>query len=112
MAARERVCDPAQRGARLLQPSRFGFQGERRFFSPRTYRKPSNRNEVVYVVVKGEGRFRVDGAEFDTAEGSVIRVDITGPRCIAADSQSPLSYIRMETEAKRASSDLPKARPD
>jgi mannose-6-phosphate isomerase-like protein (cupin superfamily) len=58
------------------------------------------RNEEVYIVVKGKGRFYVDGDEFDVAEGSVIRVDPAGARCLAADSQSPLRYICIQTEAR------------
>ena len=58
------------------------------------------RNEEVYIVVKGKGRFQVDGDEFEVTEGSVIRVDPAGQRCIAADSQSSLRYICIQTEAK------------
>ncbi len=58
------------------------------------------RNEEVYIVVKGKGRFYVDGDEFDVAEGSVIRVDPAGQRCLTADSQSPIRYICTQTEAK------------
>jgi mannose-6-phosphate isomerase-like protein (cupin superfamily) len=58
------------------------------------------RNEEVYIVVKGKGRFHVDGEEFEVAEGSVIRVDPAGARCITADSQSPIRYICIQTEAK------------
>ena len=58
------------------------------------------RNEEVYIVVKGKGRFQVDGDEFDIAEGSVIRVDPAGARCITADSQSSIRYICIQTEAK------------
>ncbi len=58
------------------------------------------RNEEVYIVVKGKGRFYVDGEEFEVAEGSVIRVDAGGQRCIAADRQSPIRYICVQTEAK------------
>lgn len=58
------------------------------------------RNEEVYLVIKGKGRFHVDGEEFDVAEGSVIRVDPAGQRCITADSQSSLRYICIQTEAK------------
>jgi len=58
------------------------------------------RNEEVYIVVKGKGRFHVDGDEFAVAEGSVIRVDPAGQRCITADSQSSLRYICIQTEAK------------
>ncbi|HOW65346.1 MAG TPA: cupin domain-containing protein [Candidatus Paceibacterota bacterium] len=58
------------------------------------------RNEEVYLVVKGKGRFQVDGDEFEVAEGSVVRVDPAGARCITADSQSPIRYICIQTEAK------------
>jgi mannose-6-phosphate isomerase-like protein (cupin superfamily) len=58
------------------------------------------RNEEVYIVVKGKGRFYVDGDEFDVAEGSVIRIDPAGQRCITADSNSPIRYICIQTEAK------------
>lgn len=58
------------------------------------------RNEEVYIVVKGKGRFHVDGDEFEVEEGSVIRVDPAGARCLTADSQSPIRYICIQTEAK------------
>lgn len=58
------------------------------------------RNEEVYIVVKGKGRFYVDGDEFDVAEGSVIRVDPAGQRCITADSQTPIRFVCIQTEAK------------
>jgi uncharacterized cupin superfamily protein len=58
------------------------------------------RNEEVYLVIKGKGRFHVDGEEFDVAEGSVIRVDPAGQRCITADSQTSLRYLCIQTEAK------------
>jgi mannose-6-phosphate isomerase-like protein (cupin superfamily) len=58
------------------------------------------RNEEVYIVVKGKGRFYVDGDEFDVEEGSVVRVDPAGARCITADKQSPIRYICIQTEAK------------
>jgi uncharacterized cupin superfamily protein len=58
------------------------------------------RNEEVYIVVKGKGRFYVDGDEFEVAEGSVIRVDPAGARCITADSQSSIRYVCIQTEAK------------
>jgi mannose-6-phosphate isomerase-like protein (cupin superfamily) len=57
------------------------------------------RNEEVYIVVKGKGRFSVDGDEFEVAEGSVIRIDPAGQRCITADIQTPIRYICIQTEA-------------
>ena len=58
------------------------------------------RNEEVYIVVSGKGRFYVDGDEFDVTEGSVIRVDPAGARCVAADGQSPIRYICIQADAK------------
>lgn len=58
------------------------------------------RNEEVYVILKGKGRFYVDGDEFEVEEGGVIRVDPAGARCITADSQSPIRYVCIQTEAK------------
>ena len=58
------------------------------------------RNEEVYIVVKGKGRFYVDGDEFEVEEGSVVRVDPAGARCITADRQSSIRYICIQTEAK------------
>jgi len=58
------------------------------------------RNEEVYIVLKGKGRFYVDGDEFAVEEGSVIRIDPAGARCVTADKDSPLRYICIQTEAK------------
>jgi uncharacterized cupin superfamily protein len=58
------------------------------------------RNEEVYIVLRGKGQFYVDGDEFEVEEGSVVRVDPAGARCITADSQSPIRYICIQTEAK------------
>ncbi|MGC8990261.1 MAG: hypothetical protein ACP5MD_09090 [Verrucomicrobiia bacterium] len=54
----------------------------------------------MYIVIKGKGRFCVDGDEFDVAGGSVVRVDPAGQRCIAAASDSSIRYICIQTEAK------------
>jgi mannose-6-phosphate isomerase-like protein (cupin superfamily) len=58
------------------------------------------RNEEVYIVVSGKGRFHVDGDEFEVAEGSVVRVDPAGQRCITADGQTPIRYVCIQTEAR------------
>lgn len=57
------------------------------------------RNEEVYIVIKGKGRFYVDGDEFEVAEGSVVRVDPAGARCISAAKDSAIRYICIQTEA-------------
>lgn len=58
------------------------------------------RNEEVYLVLQGKGRFYVDGDEFEVAEGSVIRIDPAGARCLTADGQTPLRYVCIQTEAR------------
>jgi len=58
------------------------------------------RNEEVYLVLKGKGRFFVDGDELELSQGSVIRVDPAGQRCITADKESSIRYLCIQTEAK------------
>jgi mannose-6-phosphate isomerase-like protein (cupin superfamily) len=58
------------------------------------------RNEEVYIVLKGKGRLYIDGDEFEVVEGDVIRVDPAGARCMAADAQSPIRFVCIQTEAK------------
>jgi mannose-6-phosphate isomerase-like protein (cupin superfamily) len=58
------------------------------------------RNEEVYIVLKGKGQFYVDGDEFDAEEGTVLRIDAAGARCLRADSRTPIRYICIQTEAK------------
>ena len=57
------------------------------------------RNEEVYIILRGKGQFYVDGEEFEVEEGSVIRVDPAGARCLRADGQTPIRYICIQTEA-------------
>lgn len=57
------------------------------------------RNEEVYVILGGKGRFFVDGQAFDIGEGSVVRVDPAGARCLKADGDTPLRYLCLQTEA-------------
>lgn len=57
------------------------------------------RNEEVYIILSGKGQFYIDGDEFEIQEGSVIRIDPAGARCIKADSQSSLRFLCMQTEA-------------
>ena len=57
------------------------------------------RNEEVYVILGGKGQFFVDGEVFDIGEGSVVRVDPAGARCLKADGDAPLRYLCLQTEA-------------
>jgi len=58
------------------------------------------RNEEVYIILKGKGQFYVDGDEFEVEEGSVIRVDPAGARCLKADDRTSIRYICIQTEAQ------------
>lgn len=58
------------------------------------------RNEEVYIVLKGKGQFYIDGNEFDVEEGSIVRIDPAGTRCLKADSETPIRYACIQTEAK------------
>jgi len=55
------------------------------------------RNEELYIVVRGSGTFFVDGEEFPIAEGSVIRVDPAGERAWKAGEED-LYFICIQTE--------------
>jgi mannose-6-phosphate isomerase-like protein (cupin superfamily) len=56
------------------------------------------RNEEVYIILKGRGRFYIDGEEFDVEEGNVLRIDPAAARCVRADGQTPIRYICIQTE--------------
>lgn len=48
--------------------------------------------------LSGEGRFQVDDAVFDIAEGSVIRVATNCDRNLCCTSQEPLTYICIQAK--------------
>lgn len=58
------------------------------------------RNEEVYIILSGKGRFFIDGDEFGVGAEDVVRIDPTGERCIKADDQEALKFICIQTEAK------------
>ena len=55
-------------------------------------------NEEVYIVVRGSGKFMVDGDEFDIKEGNVIRVSSAGERAIKAGDED-LAYVCIQAQA-------------
>ncbi|ACH37470.1 cupin superfamily barrel domain protein [Citrifermentans bemidjiense Bem] len=57
------------------------------------------RNEEVYVILSGKGRFYIDGEEFAIETGDVVRIDPAGERCIAADPETSIRFICIQTEA-------------
>ena len=56
-------------------------------------------NEEVYIVLKGEGVFQVDGELFDISEGSVIRVAPNGKRAHKNTGKEDLVMICIQTKA-------------
>ena len=45
-------------------------------------------NEEIYIFVKGHGEFQVDDGVFPVIEGTVVRVDPDGERCIRNTSDT------------------------
>ena len=58
------------------------------------------RNEEVYIILKGKGKFHVDGDEFEVGEGTVVRVDPAGARCLKAGDQGAMRYVCVQAEAR------------
>lgn len=57
-----------------------------------------NENEENYIILSGSGRFQVDDAAFDIAEGSVIRVSTGSDRNIKCTSAEPMTYICIQSK--------------
>lgn len=55
-------------------------------------------NEELYIVLRGNGTFFVDGDEFPIQEGSVIRVAPAGERALKAGNEE-LYFICIQAEA-------------
>ncbi|MEH2126725.1 MAG: cupin domain-containing protein [Nostoc sp.] len=45
-------------------------------------------NEEIYIFVQGKGEFQVDGCVFAVGEGTVVRVDPEGERCMRNTSDA------------------------
>lgn len=45
-------------------------------------------NEEIYIFVRGKGEFQVDGYVFPVSEGTVVRVDPEGERCMRNTSET------------------------
>lgn len=55
-------------------------------------------NEEIYIFVQGIGEFQVDEQVFSVSEGTVVRVDPDGERCIRNTSDvEGLSYIVVQS---------------
>ena len=55
-------------------------------------------NEENYIILSGAGKFQVNGEVFDVAEGSVIRVATNCDRNLKCTSETPMTYICIQTK--------------
>lgn len=55
-------------------------------------------NEENYIILSGSGKFQVDDAVFDIAEGSIIRVATHCSRNLKCTSAEPMSYICIQAK--------------
>jgi mannose-6-phosphate isomerase-like protein (cupin superfamily) len=56
-------------------------------------------NEEIYIFVRGKGEFQVDETVFVVGEGTVVRVDPDGERCLRNTSDvEGLSYIVIQSK--------------
>jgi mannose-6-phosphate isomerase-like protein (cupin superfamily) len=59
-----------------------------------------HQNEEVYIFVSGQGEFQVDNYVFPVAEGTVVRVDPDGERCLRNVSQEEaLCWVVIQARA-------------
>ncbi|MDP4276427.1 MAG: cupin domain-containing protein [Bacteroidota bacterium] len=56
-------------------------------------------NEELYIVLKGEGEFQVDGNHFPISEGSVVRVSPDGKRAWKNTGNTPLTMICIQSKS-------------
>ncbi|MCE5286345.1 MAG: cupin domain-containing protein [Pelosinus sp.] len=55
------------------------------------------KNEELYIITSGDGKFFVDGKEFTVQEGSLIRVAPQGERALAA-GEKDLHFICIQAQ--------------
>lgn len=60
-----------------------------------------NKNEEIYVFLKGKGQFQIDDDIFDVKEGTIIRISPEGKRTWKNNSNKPL--ILMVIQSKQGS---------
>ncbi len=56
-------------------------------------------NEELYLFIKGQGQFQVDGTSFNIQEGSIVRVAPEGVRTWRNTSEEDLHYIVIQAKA-------------
>ena len=60
-------------------------------------------HEEIYIVLRGEGQFQVDGVSFDVKEGSMVRISPDGSRSWRNNSDNPI--VMMCIQAQQGSLD-------
>jgi mannose-6-phosphate isomerase-like protein (cupin superfamily) len=55
-------------------------------------------NEEVYLFLKAQGKFQVDGENMEITDGTAIRVAPGGVRCFRNDSSEPMFYIVIQAK--------------
>lgn len=53
-------------------------------------------HEELYIIVKGEGEYQVDGEIFPISEGSIVRVAPAGRRALRNTSKVPMVMISIQ----------------
>ncbi|MBW4519864.1 MAG: cupin domain-containing protein [Scytolyngbya sp. HA4215-MV1] len=57
-------------------------------------------NEEIYLFIRGEGEFQVDGYVFPVQEGTIVRVDPEGERCLRNTSEvDDLCWVVIQSRA-------------
>lgn len=62
-------------------------------------------NEELYIVVSGRGQVLIDQDIIEVEEGSTIRIDMDGDRCLRAAPDSDLIYICIQAKANSLTQD-------
>ncbi len=57
------------------------------------------KNEEIYIFIKGTGQFQIDDQIFPISEGTIVRVAPKGARCWRNTSEEPLYYIVIQAPA-------------
>ena len=57
-----------------------------------------NKNEEVYVILSGEGKFQVDEEYFEISQGSIVRVAPAGKRNMINTSDENMLYIVIQAK--------------
>lgn len=56
-------------------------------------------HEEIYIILRGEGHYQVDGEIFPISEGSIVRVAPNGKRALKNTSTEPLTMLCIQYKA-------------